>query len=91
VWDRFSLRLWAARFVFLFVLCSPNAPISESPRRGMPLGLRFPEVVFQSDPPTTFAAFDAIIPIAEPTVRATVWIMVSSVPPGWSPSGIKDL
>ena len=33
--------------------------------------------VVSSDPPTTFAAFEAIIPIAERTVRDTVWVMVS--------------
>src|SRR6266852_2565134 len=33
VWDRFSLRLWAARFFFLFVLCSPNVDQRIAPTR----------------------------------------------------------
>ena len=90
MWDRFSLRLWAARFFFLFVLCSPNADQRIAPTRHAAwASVSLGRGLYSS--PTTFAAFDAIIPIAEPTVRATVWIMVSSVPPGWSPSGIKDL
>lgn len=80
-------------FLFLVRALFPKRRSADRPDEACRLGFGFPwsEVVFQSDPPTTFAAFDAIIPIAEPTVRATVWIMVSSVPPGWSPSGIKDL
>ena len=59
----------------------PKRRSADRPDEACHLGFGFPwsEVGFQSDPPTTFAAFDAIIPIAEPTVRATVWIMVSSV------------
>ena len=93
MWDRFSLRLWAARFFFLFVLLFPKRRSADRRDEACRLGFGFPwsDVVFQSDPPTTFAAFDATIPIAEPTVRATVWIVVSSVPPGWSPSGDQRL
>lgn len=74
MWDRFSLRLWAARFFFLFVLLFPKRRSRIAPTRHAAWAFASPwsEVVFQSDPPTTFAAFNAIIPIAEPTVRATV-------------------
>ena len=71
--DRFSLRLWAARFFFLFVLLFPKRRSADRRDEACRSGFGFPwsDVVFQSDPPTTFAAFDATIPIAEPTVRAT--------------------
>src|SRR6266849_5550401 len=80
-------------FLFLVRALFPKRRSADRPDEACRLSFGFPwsGVEFQSDPPTTFAAFDAIIPIAEPTVRATVWIMVSSVQPGWSPSGITRL
>jgi len=71
VWDRLSSLLFMGGTLLFLVralLFSKRRP-ADRPDEACRLGVASPwsELVFQSDPPTTLAACDAIIPVAEPT------------------------